>query len=446
MKPVLLCLFYLCLFYNISNSQIIWDYDNPIDVAESSYGNFCPRLVLDSFGNPKVFFGKVGIGLFVANGVGDTFDLPLLIPNTENIFLSNTNGPDISINGESIGIVYKSSDQENTSIKYQKSNDLGYSWDNPVEIFEGKNMSLSIPMFDFDDLGNPFIFLKVGEYPNVMEGFIKSNDEGETFLPFSNSNINVGSGISCECCPSNPFYYNNRFYNIYRRNENNIRDFWLISSVDGQLWDEQIDIDFNDWFIQGCPSSGASTSILSENQIASVFMSSQNSNQRIYINLFNPTDTENISTYMLIPDQFQEANQNHPNISSNYSHSAVVWEEFDNGFQVKLTILLNESIYDGFTNSIYNLSENIMGSNRYPEVRIFNDKIHVIWQNSLDGTIKYLKGTITNTSQIIQESTFESKKLIKVINALGQEVCQTNNQILFFVYDDGSIQKKIIID
>ena len=38
------------------------------------------------------------------------------------------------------------------------------------------------------------------------------------------------------------------------------------------------------------------------------------------------------------------------------------------------------------------------------------------------------------------------KKLEKVLDVLGREVNHTTNQILFYIYDDGSVEKKFIVD
>ena len=38
------------------------------------------------------------------------------------------------------------------------------------------------------------------------------------------------------------------------------------------------------------------------------------------------------------------------------------------------------------------------------------------------------------------------RKLEKVVDALGREVKHTTNQILFHVYDDGSVEKKFVVD
>ena len=46
----------------------------------------------------------------------------------------------------------------------------------------------------------------------------------------------------------------------------------------------------------------------------------------------------------------------------------------------------------------------------------------------------------------IQEQGFINKELINVVDALGREVNHTPNQILFYIYDDGSVEKKFIVE
>ena len=48
-----------------------------------------------------------------------------------------------------------------------------------------------------------------------------------------------------------------------------------------------------------------------------------------------------------------------------------------------------------------------------------------------------------NTSHVSSSTlTSSTKRLIKVIDALGREVKHTTNQILLHIYDDGSVEKK----
>ena len=49
-------------------------------------------------------------------------------------------------------------------------------------------------------------------------------------------------------------------------------------------------------------------------------------------------------------------------------------------------------------------------------------------------------------SQNISIDLINEKTLYKIVNTLGREVNHTTNQILFHIYDDGSVEKKFVIE
>jgi len=64
--------------------------------------------------------------------------------------------------------------------------------------------------------------------------------------------------------------------------------------------------------------------------------------------------------------------------------------------------------------------------------------------SSCEGSINEIR-IFQNTSSIHNE-IFETKKLIRIIDNLARDVNQTNKQILFHIYDDGSVEKKFIVE
>ena len=63
-----------------------------------------------------------------------------------------------------------------------------------------------------------------------------------------------------------------------------------------------------------------------------------------------------------------------------------------------------------------------------------------IWDTSLGIWAKM--GSVTSVADI---GSFD-KKLIKVVDVLGRETSINSNQTLFFIYEDGTIEKRYIID
>ena len=60
------------------------------------------------------------------------------------------------------------------------------------------------------------------------------------------------------------------------------------------------------------------------------------------------------------------------------------------------------------------------------------------------GVMKIINGSNPLNNNIYEVSQ-DDKKLVKILDALGREVNHTINQILFHIYDDGSVEKKFIV-
>ena len=52
----------------------------------------------------------------------------------------------------------------------------------------------------------------------------------------------------------------------------------------------------------------------------------------------------------------------------------------------------------------------------------------------------------TNTTSLNNQDNLTEKNLSKIINTLGQETQSSLNRLLFYMYDDGAVEKKIVIE
>ena len=55
-------------------------------------------------------------------------------------------------------------------------------------------------------------------------------------------------------------------------------------------------------------------------------------------------------------------------------------------------------------------------------------------------------GIDLNTSTAIDSFILYNKRLVKIVDVLGRESKEIYNQPLYYIYDDGTIEKKIIIE
>jgi len=80
----------------------------------------------------------------------------------------------------------------------------------------------------------------------------------------------------------------------------------------------------------------------------------------------------------------------------------------------------------------------------YPNGQVGNGVIQmeIITNNLYKDTITW-NGSISNVSFVSEQTT--NKELLKVTDLLGRETKQTN-QPLLYIYDDGTVEKRIIIE
>ena len=51
-----------------------------------------------------------------------------------------------------------------------------------------------------------------------------------------------------------------------------------------------------------------------------------------------------------------------------------------------------------------------------------------------------------NTTSLNDQKDVFNRRLLKTINVLGQETQSPSNKLLFYIYDDGAVDKKIILE
>jgi len=58
--------------------------------------------------------------------------------------------------------------------------------------------------------------------------------------------------------------------------------------------------------------------------------------------------------------------------------------------------------------------------------------------------INWIDQNINEMRLMFPDCSSKEKRLMKITNQLGQEVLETNNEILYYIYDNGCVKKKII--
>ena len=55
-----------------------------------------------------------------------------------------------------------------------------------------------------------------------------------------------------------------------------------------------------------------------------------------------------------------------------------------------------------------------------------------------------LSTNYTGLEPVIQNT--QNRKILKIIDSLGREASITKNKVLYYIYNDGTIEKRIVLD
>ena len=129
---------------------------------------------------------------------------------------------------------------------------------------------------------------------------------------------------------------------------------------------------------------------------------------------------------------------NYYSISGVYSDTLTSVNSCDSVVNTNLTIWQNTASYDTLT-----VSANIVW-NGIP-LNVSGDYSVILINSFGCDSIVNLNLTITIPSSILNITNTE-KTIVKITNMLGQETLYRRNTTLFYIYDDGTVEKRITID
>jgi len=262
MKKIILLLSFLFFSSEIfSQSLNFWPV---IDVCTSTYQGNRPKIALLNETIPVVTFCRVNPdpAVFVSQWNGTDFGTPLRISPIGTMPLASiVNGPEITIQGNTIMIVYASHCMTDTTrnIYLVKSTDGGISWSDTINVVKYPDtINVEYPSLVILPNGNPVItFMHATDsYDTTQMMSCFSTDGGTTFsAPQNISSLNPG--MVCECCPNSLVNNGDTVILAYRINDNNLRDFFGVVSFDeGQTFTNGFRIDNSNWINPVCPTNG----------------------------------------------------------------------------------------------------------------------------------------------------------------------------------------------
>jgi len=424
--------------------QLLWGSYTTISSAADGYGR--PRIVLTEDNAPLIIWRKDGSSkmLRASKWNGNAFSPPYDILQA-GILPSSWDGPEIVTKGDTVYVVFTSLATTESSIMLIKSFDGGVTFSDTIRVSEN-NPVHKFRMANIAVKENGNLVVSYMQYLlNWMEPKQMVNPSftfGDDFVGATEGSL-LAPGEPCDCCKSSLICSGNNVYLLFRNNDANARNSYISKSIDGGLsFISTADIDDYSWMLNSCPSTTPRGVVLGDSLCVVKRSGASGNNEIVYSNV-NATDLN--YSYNRNIDSVGGIIQDYPEISANGDTIVVVWQDNRTGLQnchmsysFEGTSNLGESI--SFTDS------SIAGQKLDPDVVYSNRTIHLVYLDYSQHSIIYVKASYDGVNNINELNNIQSNNIIKITDLLGREVKGKKNEPRFYIYDDGTVEKRIVIE
>ena len=439
-------LYFLFLPIFCFSQNLTWTNYETISSGIDGFGR--PRICLTDNNNPFIIWTKdsspktINASKWNGNSFSSIYSI---LPNGLSP-AGGWQGPEIASISDTIYIVFVSTSVVNNAIYLIRSFDGGINFSDTICVSDNSNINrYNLPNVTINNMGHPIVSYMEYElnWQDPKQIVKVSNDYGTTFgLPVNGSSISPGE--PCDCCRSDIVVNNNDVYLLYRNNDNNIRDSYISHSTDGgQTFTSFIDIDFVSWNFPNCPSSTPRAIISGDSLVVARRSGAINNVNEMYLTAVNSSDLQFVYNNKIDPIGF--GLQDYPELAGNEDTIGIVWQDNRNGNLLDCHFSYSVLGSSKLSGSIMMSDSNTLGTQSDPDIVYANKTFHFVYINNSAHKIIYVNATIDQQT-IINEPSSEKKRLENIRNILGVATKPILNTLLFYIYDDGTVEKQIIIE
>ena len=381
---------------------VTW-YD-PLTIADKTYGNIHPRIILDQAYNPLVLWSDATGRAFIAKWQGKAFGGPVQInPPGKYVFSEPWAGPELTNHGDTIYIVYKQIPEETSHIYLKHSYDGGKTFSVETQADDTGSYISRFPSVAIDLYGNPLVaYMKLDSgFTNPRYVVARSTDLGESFTGESPLNDYSGGKVS-DCCPAQVLESGNATVILYRDNHDFVRNIWAGISTGAHLsFTKGLQVDQTNWTAKECPAHPPKGIIVADT-LYSVYMSAPTDSSLIYLGKASLSGLS-ASSGPLTGYFTGLTSQNYPCIANSGDATAVAWQQ-TSGSLNEICMLFSNEITNGFPDMYDRVSQGLVSN---ADVALGNGHVYVVWQDDSSGNIMCRIGRYqeTLTNKLLAENT-----------------------------------------
>ena len=406
-----------------------------------------PRVVITANNSPFVIWSKPSTpkAIKARKWNGTDFDSAFDLVNAD-LMPTGFIGPEIAAKGDTLYLIFESVLHNNHIIYLKRSFDGGLTFSDTIRVSGNSNTSyFFMPNVAVMEDGNPVISYMVSDSTGYKQIVRVSFNFGNTFSAEADVSA-LSPGEPCDCCQSTLVTKgNNDVFLLFRNDDSNVRNTYIAKSTDGGmtfLINEDLD-DLN-WVINSCPTSSPVGVILGDS-IMVVRRNGGSGVNELYKSNVNTDDLQ--KSYFTQVESAGSSLQDKAEIATDLNNFITVWEENRNGNKECFYSVIGgdgKSLYNGVISDTATFGHKMAPDITYggPYVGTFS----VVYSAVNAKQVHFVYASLMSVSAINEASDSNEKKLLKSVDLLGKTIIPENNKPFLNIYNDGTVERKIIVE
>ena len=407
-----------------------------------------PRVVITANNSPFVIWSKPSTpkAIKARKWNGNSFDSTFNLVNSD-LMPTGFIGPEIAANGDTVYLIFESLLHNNHVIYLKRSLDGGITFSDTIRVSDNSNThKFAMPNISVREDGNPVV-----SYMECLPNWTDWKQVVKTSFNFGMSFSSatdvsaLAPGEPCDCCQSTLVTNGNNVYLLFRNDDNNVRNTYIAKSTDdGLTFSDTQDLDDINWVLNACPTSSPVGAVIGDS-IMVVRRNGGSGVNELYKSNVNKDDLQ--KSYFSQVESSGSSLQDKAEIATDLNNFVSVWDENRNGNKDCFYSVIGsdgKSLYNGIISDTATFGHKIEPDITYGGP--YTGNFSVVYTASTAREVHFLYSTLTQISAINEGLNLNNKKLIKSANLLGKNITPSSNKPFINIYNDGSVERKIVIE
>ncbi|MDC3305529.1 glycoside hydrolase [Flavobacteriales bacterium] len=412
----------------------------------NSEGYHRPRVVMTASNSPFVIWSKTASPkeIKARKWNGTAFDSTVSLVNS-TLKPAGFIGPEIAAKGDTLYLIFESSLHNNHVIYMKRSFDGGLSFSDTIRVSDNSNThKFAMPNLTVREDGNPVI-----SYMECLPGWTHWKQMVKTSFDFGttfSTAVDVSDlvpGEPCDCCQSTLVSIGNNIFLLFRNNDLNVRNSYIAKSDDdGLTFTAAQDLDDVNWVLNACPTSSPEGAVLGDS-IMVIRRNGGSGINELYKSNVNIADLQ--KSYFTQVESSGSFLQDQPKVATDLIYFVSVWEENRNGVKECFYNVMypnGASLYNGVISDTATIGHKVKPDITYggPFAGCFS----IVYSASNSKEVHFRYSPIM-FSVGANEIHLQNKKLLKSVDLLGKMITPESNKPFLNIYNDGTVERKVIV-